>query len=310
MNLKWFLIVNPAAGKGSAKNKWEAIKATLSSQEFDFDFAFTAYKSDEVILAQEAIKKGFNRIVSVGGDGTLHNTVNGIMQYKGDISHLKVGVIPLGTGNDWVKTYNIPKHIKRAVQNLKSEHSILQDIGKIEFEEKKEAVYFNNMAGIGFDAHVVNKANSLKSLGFMAYLAGAIISLISYKNSLLKITANNKTFTHNSLMLLIGLCEYSGGGMRLTSKGVVDDGLFDISSVKNVSLFQLLLNIPALFNGKIVQKRFVDCFKASALKISVLSKHKAYIQADGELIGDGGFKVSIMPKAIRFIVPENKKSLS
>jgi len=301
---KWVVIVNPTSGNGSAKKKWPSIYNELLFQKFDFDFFFTEYKNHSKEIVKKALKQGFTKIICVGGDGTLHNIVNGVLSLNPpNISEIKLGVIPVGTGNDWVKTYKISKNYKEAIQTISTEKSIKQDIGKLVISSTNKEVYFNNLAGIGFDGYVVNKIHNYKNLGFLAYLTGALVSLASYKKSNLEITFNNTVIKSKSLMLLIGLCKYSGGGMQLTKAPNPTDGLFDISHIQKISLFTVLSNILGLFNGNITNHKLVKNYKTASIKVKVLDIQTTYIQADGELVGFGDFNASILTKAISFIVP-------
>ena len=306
MDIKWFVIVNPVAGNGETAQKWHEIEEELKQQKFDFKVAFSEYKSHEGVLVQSAVEEGYTHIICVGGDGTLHNVVNGLMNCAKNTKHVKLGIIPLGTGNDWIKTYNIEKDYKIAIQILKQNHSVFQDIGFLKLDNSKQEVYFNNLAGIGFDGHVVYKVNNYKKLGVLAYLVGALVSIAAYKRTHLKVEMNGTTIETKSLLFLMGLCEYCGGGMKLTKNVHTTDGLFDITSVKKITLVQLINNLPGLFNGKITSKKFVKSFKTNALKVTVLKGDKAYIQADGELIGTGGFELKMHAKALQFIVPKSK----
>jgi len=305
MSIKWFVIVNPTAGNGAAKKKWPKIKNELKKQQFSFEYSITEHKNHALDLINEAVNNGFKKFICVGGDGTLHTIVNGLLHLNPNIlSEIIIGIIPIGTGNDWIKTYNISKNYKEAIQIIKTKNSLKQDIGKIVLEKSNETIYFNNLAGIGFDGYVVNKVHKFKNLGFLAYLAGAIVSLASYKKATLEISFNNTTINEKTLMLLIGICKYSGGGMQLTEKVNPIDGLFDISHIHKVHLFNILGNIKGLFNGNITNHKLINNYKASSLKIKVLDDKKAYIQADGELIGSGNFTVTIIKKVISFIVPK------
>jgi len=307
MSQKWFVIVNPVSGNGAAKKKWPLIFTELQAQAFSFEFAITEHKNHALDLIEEAVKKGFKKFICVGGDGTLHTIVNGILTIKPPIySEIKIGIVPIGTGNDWIKTYHISKNYKKAIQTIKGENSLKQDIGKITLAKNNEVIYFNNLAGIGFDGYVVNKVHKFKNLGFLAYLAGAIVSLASYKKANLEIRFNNIVIKEPTLMLLIGICKYSGGGMQLTKNAHPTDGLFDISHIHKVHLFNILGNLKGLFNGNITDHKLVNNYKTSSLDIKVLDTQKAYIQADGELIGSGDFKVSMIENAISFIVPIKK----
>ncbi len=239
---RWFVIINPTSGNGSSRKKWPQIKTLLASYNFDFDFAFTEHENHSPELVQQAIENGFLNIICVGGDGTLHNIVNGIMnQTKVSSNKINIGVIPIGTGNDWVKTHNIPNDFEKAIQIIKNGNKKIQDLGKIEFLNKdRKPVYFNNLAGVGFDGFVVSKVHKYKHFGALAYLTGAVLGLFSFKNFNSNILVESKEIYSKTLMVLVGLCNYSGGGMQLTKEPNPFDGLFDISIAKNIGKFDII----------------------------------------------------------------------
>ena len=108
----WFLIVNPSSGNKNFEKSWNKIKYVLELKNIQYSFAFTQYTKHETILVEDVIKIGYKNIISVGGYGTLHHIINGIMsQQHQKTTKIKLGVIPLGTGNDWIRTYNIPNSI-------------------------------------------------------------------------------------------------------------------------------------------------------------------------------------------------------
>jgi len=261
---KWFVIINPTSGNGTAKKLWPKIKQLLITYLFDFEYAFSEYEKHSVVLVQSSINQGFVNIISVGGDGTLHNIVNGIMSQDTVIStNISVGVIPIGTGNDWVKTYGIPKDIESVIQIIKNGNTKQQDIGKIELlDQDNLPIYFNNLAGVGFDGFVVNKVGKYKHFGALAYLIGTVMGLFAFKNFVVEISLNTETITTKSLMILIGLCKYSGGGMQLTKTPHPSDGLFDITLAEDFNKWDIVKNIPKLFNGNIVNFKKAQSFKA------------------------------------------------
>lgn len=299
---RWFVIVNPTSGNGSGRRKWLKIKTELEYNAFDFDFAFTEYANHSKELIQSSIKQGFTKFICVGGDGTLHNIINGVqLQKQINSSAIQIGIIPIGTGNDWIKTHGIPLNIKESISIIKKENVKQQDLGKITFiDEQRDAIYFNNLAGVGFDGFVVSKVGAYKYLGALAYLIGALVGLFSFKNFDTTITLNDKRLTTKSLMVLVGLCKYSGGGMRLTETPNAYDGLFDVSIAKDLTKLEIIGNLLNLFNGKIVEHTKVETSKVRDLSIVIDSKDKPFIQADGELIGTGNINVSIVPRAFSF----------
>lgn len=302
MNTSWFVIVNPAAGNGSFNKIWNQIQHQLKINNITYSHVLTTHYKHEIELVHQAINKGYTNFISVGGDGTLHNVVNGIMTQKNiPTNQIKVAVIPIGTGNDWIKTYDIPLKIDKAIQLIKKQNTIYQDIGYLELENN--SAYFNNVAGIGYDGYVVNKLNNLKRFGSIAYLLSGISGLLFYKKKPFAIEINNKLIETKCLMTLFGICKYSAGGMQLTNYQYSFNGLFDVTIAKNLNFKDLIFNIKKLYNGTIVHHKKVDTYLTDELTVTPIStKGKVYIQADGELIGTGKVKVKIYKKAIQFIV--------
>jgi diacylglycerol kinase (ATP) len=296
----FFIVVNPHSGNSNFKKSWEKITYILKLKNINFSYSFTEYRKHEVILVDKAIEQGYRNIISVGGDGTLHHVVNGIMKQRYiKTSKIKLGVIPLGTGNDWIRTYNIPNSIEKSIDVILKNTTVLQDIGCITLLNGKKE-YFNNLAGTGYDGYVVKNLNYLKKMGSLAFLVSGLYSLFSYKKTKYKIIINNKTINKQCLMILFGICKYSGGGLRVTKDPNPKDGLLDITIVKNISFLDLLFNIPKLYNGDIIHHRKVTNYKTRELKI--LDNYNSTIEADGEIIGNGSLNVTIKQNAVLFLI--------
>ena len=295
---KWYLIINPFAGNKNFKKSWNKIQYLLKLNNIQYSYAFTEYTKHEVILTKEGIKKGYRNIISVGGDGTLHHVVNGIMTQRYiKTSKIKLGIIPLGTGNDWIKTYSIPNSIEKSIDIIKKNSTIFQDIGCITLQNGKKE-YFNNLGGIGYDGYVVKNLNYLKKIGSLAFLLSGLYSLFSYKKTKYSISIKNKTIQEKCLMIIFGICKYSGGGLRITENPNPTDGLLDITIVKDISFFDVLINLPKLYNGTIVHHKKVDNYKVKDVKI--INNYNSIIEADGEIIGNDSLNVSIHDKAVQF----------
>lgn len=297
----WFIIVNPIAGNLKFSTAWKKIQLLLDVRKINYSFAVTLYSRHEVELVQNAIQKGFRNIISVGGDGTLHHVVNGIMiQRYVKSSDITIGVIPLGTGNDWIKTYNIPNNIEKAIELIHYKKTILQDIGVANTENNKVS-YFNNVAGLGYDGYTVNKLKKMKSFGAVAYLLSGLAGFLFYKKTIFKINFNSKSIETNCLMTMVGVCKFSGGGMQFTKDVNTTDGLLDITIFKNLNIFDLISNIKKLYNGHIVHHKKVETYKTNLITV-IPRTSKTYIQADGELIGVGKVTFKIISKAINFVI--------
>jgi len=297
----WFIIANPTSGNRNFSKQWKEIQQLLNNKNINYSFAFTKFSKHEIELVQNAIQKGFRNIISVGGDGTLHNVVNGIMlQRYIKTSDITIAVIPLGTGNDWIKSYNIPNDVKKSIEIIHRKKTILQDIGVLETEHKNIR-YFNNVAGLGYDGYVVDKLNSLKKLGSISYILAGIYGLLFYKKAIFKIIYDDKTIETNCLMTIFGICKYSGGGMQFTKDVDSTDGFLDIMIAKNLTFLDLILNLPKLYSGKIMHHKKVETYKTKKISIIPINS-KPFIQADGELVGTGKITVQIIEKAINFVV--------
>jgi len=301
MSKPWFIIVNPSSGNRNTSQQWEEIQQLLNTKKIDFSFVFTQFSKHEIELVDKAILDGFRNIISIGGDGTLHHVVNGIMRQRYvKTSDITIAVIPQGTGNDWIKTYNIPNDVEKAIEIISKKKTILQDIGVLETENKIVS-YFNNVAGLGYDGYIVNKLKTLKRFGSIAYLLSGLAGLLLYKKSVFKIIFDDRILETNCLMTIFGLCKFSGGGMQFTKDVNSTDGLFDITIAKNLNLFDLVFNLPKLYSGKIVDHKKIETYKTKEITV-IPQTTKPFIQADGELIGTGKVSVKIIEKAINFIV--------
>ena len=298
---KWFVILNPASGNGFVKAKKNKILTSLEKLKSPFQIQFTGYAGHEEILVKEAIVSGYRKFISVGGDGTLHHLVNGVMKFgKEYLSEIKVAVIPVGTGNDWMKHYGIPKGIDKAIEVINLENTIFQDIGKISMTDKE--FYFNNLAGLGFDGFVVNTLPRFKKLGSLSYFLSAIVGLFQYKSPELLIETEDREITTKAFLLAMGICKYCGGGMRLTHEPNPTDGLMDVTIINDLSRFSFLIHIMKMYNGKIGNHKKVEIFKSNKFTVTLTENTNPFIQLDGELIDSNSFEVEVLPKAVNFVV--------
>ena len=300
----WFLIANPSAGNKNFKKSWNRIQGTLKKEKISYFFAFSHYHKHEISIVNNALKKGFRKFISVGGDGTLHHIVNAIMKQEDvETTNIKIAVIPTGTGNDWIKTYEIPHNIENAIKIIKFEFTKLQDIGYLKLDSGEEE-FFINLAGIGFDGYVINQLQSLKRLGSISFLLSGIYSLFFYRKLYYDLILKKSFKKEKCLMILFGICKYSGGGLRLTEKPKSDDGLLDVTIVKNFSFFDIIFNLHKLYNGRILEHKKIENYKLKVMRVLQKETKYSFIEADGELIGKGSLKISIVSKAIQFVIPK------
>lgn len=304
-NNPWLLIINPSAGKGQDRKILTESEAILNKFNIVYKAVYTEKKGHASDLTSDYITQGFRKIIVAGGDGTLNEVINGIFnQQKIKTPDITVAVIPIGTGNDWIRTYNIPRNTEQAASLINKGNSSIQDIGLVTYFEKGERKqrYFINNAGVGFDAYVVEQSNKKKesgSSGSLLYLFYLLRYLINYKNKECKITVDDEMYQGKILSICVGMGKYNGGGMMPIPDSVVDDGLFDVSVFTDIKKSEVVYHLKKLYNGRIYSFKKVKKFQGKKVYIEI--ENSCCIEADGELLGQGPFTFEIIPKSIRVI---------
>jgi YegS/Rv2252/BmrU family lipid kinase len=250
----------------------------------------------------------------VGGDGTLNEVVNGIfIQNICNPNDITIGVIGVGTGNDWQRTYMLPSNYKGKILAIKEERTILQDVGEVRFFEARilQSRYFANAAGIGFDAKVAFATNRLKEggrKGKLLYLFSLLKTLFHYRTTMTRITIDDHKLNGKIFSATLGIGKYNGGGMLQVPNALPDDGLFDITVIKNIRKVNVVRNIFRLYNGSILNHPKVLGYQGKSITIS--SKPPLSLEADGESLGTSPFTFSIVPQSIRVIVGADFTSIN
>jgi YegS/Rv2252/BmrU family lipid kinase len=307
--LEWLVIVNPNAGNGKGKKDWERISGLFEKENIPISTKFTEKKGQAIDLTVEGIKEGYRKIISVGGDGTLNEVVNGVfMQDECSTKEIIIGMIPVGTGNDWGRMFSIPLVYDGAVSVIKEHKTMLHDIGIISYytgnEQHKR--YFINIAGVGFESIVVRKTNKQKDKGksnSAIYFYNLLSSLISYKNTLANITIDGRKITSKVFSINVGNGRYSGGGMRQTPEALPDDGLLDITIIKEMGKIEIIRSLKMLYDGTILSHRKVDGYRTQ--KLLVESEALLYAEADGETLGHTPAEFTIIPLAVNIVYGTN-----
>ena len=305
--MKWFVIVNPVSGFGKAGKQWTAIATELRVQGIEFEHEFTTAERRGDTVAQAAIERGERQLICVGGDGHLHDMVNGIMtQSLVPSAAITLGMISMGTGNDWIKSYAVPAHYPQAIATIVAAKTLLQHVGvaKSIKDGKPSTRYFHNFAGVGFDAYVVARTASFKSYGQIAYLLGMLRCLFSYQLPLLRITIDGTVVDSRTYLVLGGIGKYAGGGMKLCPGAEPDgEGLW-VSLAKDFTKPEVFRHILKLYNGLYIHLPKVAVYKnVKEISIEVLNApDEVYMEADGDMLGTGPFHISFLPKALRVVV--------
>lgn len=307
---RWFAIVNPVAGSGKGLKDWPQICDVLHRSGIKFDALFTLHKYHGVELAVQAVRNGYRQIIVVGGDGTLHEVVNGLfIQKEVEPKSVLLAVIAVGTGNDWIRMFGIPKTYPEAIKAIADRHTFLQDVGRVEYWECKikHTRYLANVAGCGYDAAVCNMFNNFHSKGYRGkwlYILAAVLQAFKYRTKKTVIVADGKeVFRGRMFTGTIGVCKYSGGGLTQTPLAIADDGLFDLTVVPKMSRFMMFLRYwRVLYNERIYDVPKIKLVRGASLDIS--SDPPIRVELDGEILGFSDLRFEILEKAIRVVVSE------
>lgn len=288
--MEYHLILNPAAGRGaSQKSEQQVIK--LSKEYFS---SFQLHKTTAPGHAVEITKKfaGKNStIIAVGGDGTIHEVVNGIME-----SDSTFGIIPLGSGNDFIKMLNLPLDLESAFEVIKNNKVMMVDVGKLNDR------YFPNGIGMGFDAVVVMEALKRRfAKGFLIYLFSVFRAMRHYQNHKITLHLNGNVETRNIFMINVGNGKVLGGGFRLTPEAEIEDGQLDVCIFNPLSKGEILRHLPKAISGKHVNLPQVEMHKTENLIIE--SENGIPVHADGELLSSDLRRIDIrvVPKSLKVI---------
>jgi YegS/Rv2252/BmrU family lipid kinase len=300
--LKAELIINLTAGGGKPRPHLKTIFEYLKENGFNFKASYTSYHGEAIELAQKAADKGIDLIVSIGGDGTANEIVNGIMKSKNNPS---LGIIPLGWANDFIKSTDIPSDIIEACKILIKNKTKKIDVGVI-----NNQTYFANICGIGFDAETAQLANQMKSkypnlriLGAFVYVFATIKKLLSpfsYHN--VKIKFDGQEIHSKILFIAISNGKIYGGRFNITPEAILDDGLLEICLVEEMGRFKYLSIIPKVFKGTHASIKGIKFYRAK--EVTIQSSETILAQVSGEVIeGQKEFIITLLPKSLKLIVP-------
>jgi YegS/Rv2252/BmrU family lipid kinase len=302
---EWMVIVNPNAGNGKGKIDWESISALLNKYNLSYTVGFTEQKGHAAHLALDAINSGFRKIITVGGDGTLNEVVNGAFLNKNcPTTDIILALIPVGTGNDWGRMFGIPLDYEKAIMIIRDNKIMRHDIGMVSFfnDSEKQNRYFINIAGLGFESVVVRKTNIQKDKGRggkLIYFYNLLTSLLAYKNTKAEIIIDGERIMADVFSLNVGNGRYCGGGMRQTPRALPDDGLLDVTIINGMGKFEIIRNLKILYNGRILQHPKINGYKCKNIKVS--SDSVMYAEADGESLGKTPSEFSIIPGSINIV---------
>jgi len=303
--MKYFVIANPASGRGKSAEKIPLIEETLRSYALDFQLVQTIEPGHAIKLAEQAAREGYDIVVAVGGDGTINEVLNGIMlSYPDSSSRPALGIISIGTGNDLAYGLEQEQNIETACKLIAKSTRRKIDMGHIVTDDLPEGRYFANGLGIGFDAAGGILAEKIKwPRGFLAYLIAALQNIfLYYQAPTLQIIMDGETIEMPTLLISVMNGRRIGGGFMTAPEAFIDDGLFDLCIAEEVSRPRMLTLLPRFVQGTQFNEPEVQMKRTNKLQVNVL-KGSMPIHTDGEIICSASKKatIEILPLSLEII---------
>lgn len=304
--VKAHFIINPASGRGKPAKCWPHIREIFRAVNREFDCTFTQRRGEASEIARQAARAGCELIVPVGGDGTIHEVVNGLFRDGKAINpQTALGLIPSGTGNDLARVLGLPGEALAAAQHLAaSNQSRLIDLGEatVTARGKTERHLFTNDADLGFAAKVVERLErgGKFSRGTAPYFIALLRTALEHRNQPMQLKLGERVWEENLTTVLICNGQSTGGGMMVAPNAIVDDGLFDVVIVDALSRLEIFRHAPKIYRGTHLNLRQVSVPRAEV--VSLTSAERVPIVADGELIGEAPATFCVLPRALRVMI--------
>ena len=299
------IVVNPTAGSGRAKRVAHHLLQKIKSiSDYDFNLTFTIDKNDALFITRKAISDGASMVIAVGGDGTVNEVVNGFfIDGKPLNPSCELGIINCGTGGGYAKTLNNPDSTEEQIELLFKPGSTALDLGNITYQDysgKTGSRLFVNECQIGIGSEVASRVGKKSKIfgGTIAFGITATVLAMFMKPLKVKIGFDNEAFQELSLIgLVVGNGTECAGGMKLTPDAKLNDGLFDVLSIHEMSIVPRLLNLSKVYSGTHILSPHFSINRCK--KLMIRSDQAVSLEADGEMLGNSPFDIEIIPAAIR-----------
>lgn len=296
------VIVNPAAGRGTGARLSQPIAERLRGYGLNFDLVTTTGAHHATLLARDAVERGREAVVAVGGDGTFNEVLNGLVQTQDEPVGTALGLVPIGTGNDFGFGAGLPLDVWEACKVVAKGQSRMLDVGLFR-ADNEEPRYFGNGIGIGFDAMANIESRKIKRLrGTLLYLVAVLRTLAFYYDApRTTLCVDGEEMIQPSLMISVMNGRRMGGGFYLTPTSEMDDGLLDLCVAAQVSRPKMIRFVPRFMRGTHVTDS--DITMGQGRKVTIVSESPWAAQLDGEIYGVGAsrYEVELLPQHLRLL---------
>jgi diacylglycerol kinase (ATP) len=297
------LIINPNADVGRAW-RWGSDLRIVVDEFGGADWSGTVYPTHAIDLARQAAEDGYELVIAVGGDGTTHEVINGLMQVPEE-KRPRLGIVPVGTGNDFASNVGIQSKPDLAMRRVFTGQPKRVDIASIKSGDRCE--YWDNTLGIGFDATANIRSHRVPILrGFFVYLISAIQTImLNHDPAFLEFKSDQESWQDHSLLLVLCNGAREGGGFHVAPEALVDDGWLDYASITNVPRWMMFRLLPEVMNG--THGRFHQVRLNKFRELHLKSDRPLIIHTDGEIFAGFGtdvreLSVKILPAALEVMI--------
>jgi YegS/Rv2252/BmrU family lipid kinase len=304
MHSKVKIILNPMADMGNA---WRVARdlRSITEQHGNVDWSGTVYPGHAIDLAKQAGEQGYDMVIAMGGDGTVHEVVNGLMMIPEERRPV-LGVVPVGSGNDFAHAIGVPRKPDHALVYALDGSATSVDLGLMTDEHGKKE-YFDNTLGIGFDAIVTIRSHQLPVVrGFLMYLTAVIQTILLNHNAITMEIETNDIQKWQQKNLLLTVCNgpREGGGFMMAPDAKVDDGILHYAMIKSVSRPMMFRLIPEVMKG--THGSFKQVSMGTCVTMKVAADRAMYIHADGEIYSGFGTNIrqvtfEILPGVLKVV---------
>ncbi len=303
------VIVNPASGGGRTGRRWPEVESRIRAAGVDFDVATTTRPLEATEIARRAVREGRPVVAAAGGDGTLNEVLNGFFEAGEPIPTTSaLGLLPLGSGGDFRRTFDIPLEPVSAARLLAAGSRVRVDAGRARFrgfDGSEQLRHFINIADPGIGGTVVDRVNrSSKRLGADAtFMLASLISLLMWRNKPMHVVADGVERDVVAQQVVVANCRYYGSGMKVAPAANPCDGLFDVVVVGDVGAVENLRGLSKIKAGTHLDEGNPKLELLRARRVEVTSPVPVPIDMDGELPGVLPALFEIVPGAIQLVAP-------
>ena len=303
----WLAIVNPASGPARPRQRWSEFAEALRAAGIPFEVAHTAGPHDGARIASDAVRAGRRRLLAAGGDGSVNDVVNGLMEAGlDDPSDVTLGVVPTGTGNDWARTLGLSREPAVLAAAVAAGRTLRHDVGLVEgpgIEGCGGATpgrhWFVNVAGAGLDAQASASLPRPVTSAF-TYLRVALRELAAWRSPRFRIDADGQALQEPLLLAFVANARYCGNRMLVAPQASPDDGLFDVVAIRDVGVLRALPKLVKLYRGRLAGDPLV--WQRRAATVSIDADPATCVQADGQIAGVTPARFSLRPRALTVLV--------